>query len=921
MKRNVIFLLTALLPTAFVTAQISDGDYPVAFDRDQTYTHASRHLNGVVLKSADGEQTAGIAGDKVYNALLDKAFAARAGETVSATFNFSGTWMHGYVYLDRGNDGQFDALINSDGTIPAASDIMAFSYVKADIDSETAYNSKGETVSNANVLNPPSFTLPADLAPGYYRMRYKVDWNAITPAGSMTEGNDIITNGGAICDIRLNIHGDHCKVTAGGDNGKVLTADGKSLENAELPFGRPFTIRLQPAEGYAIDGLTIRHGYNLDGEALVHGTPQYAEQVIPGYLIKDNTYELPAGMMDGDVRITAAFKKNSSTVGGEDYPYTYKQDIAGTELPETALMRRIAAVATQGGKSEVRLTEQERLTTYRNLTDRKISVCPGDEVSVKMYKAGSSQLSGTLRTFLYIDLNQDGQFDAALDAEGKPTLSGELVAYNHYNGKNSLGQSVEDKNLSDDADLPLPAFNVPEVLPIGMYRARLVVAADSPNPAGDNAEATATDFLMNVHSTDHRLDIVSTHGSIHGASSNGLPARIVFGRSQLLRPEPIADGYEAETMTIRHGHNIDGLQFVHGNRQWSEFSVPANSYTLPADSVDGQVRVTVNFKNNDSEYTLVFNDEFSGTDGSMPDASRWVRCGRYSSTWNRWLSINDEEHALTAFQEDGKLIARALPNPFTATDNVPMITGGVKTMGKFGFTYGKVECRARNNPWTGNFPAIWLMPEDQSAGWPNCGEIDIWEVIDAQPTSYHTVHSNWTYNLGNKNNPQSSFNISCSPDYYHTYGLEWDETSITWYVDGRAVGTYRKSSSADALSKGQWPFDKHFHIILNQSVGNNSWAANADVNHLYQTEFDWIRVYQKEGQPNTGVMTAIETPATAIDLSVERSHIHLNVPGEQRIVVSDLSGRTVWSNHMSGEADIPVARGLYVVNGHKVLVP
>jgi hypothetical protein len=56
--------------------------------------------------------------------------------------------------------------------------------------------------------------------------------------------------------------------------------------------------------------------------------------------------------------------------------------------------------------------------------------------------------------------------------------------------------------------------------------------------------------------------------------------------------------------------------------------------------------------------------------------------------------------------------------------------------------------------------------------------------------------------------------------------------------------TYKKSTDQNALDKGQWPFDAPFYIILNQSVGNGSWAAHADESFTYETLFDWVRVYQ-----------------------------------------------------------------------------
>lgn len=96
-----------------------------------------------------------------------------------------------------------------------------------------------------------------------------------------------------------------------------------------------------------------------------------------------------------------------------------------------------------------------------------------------------------------------------------------------------------------------------------------------------------------------------------------------------------------------------------------------------------------------------------------------------------------------------------------------------------------------------------------------------------------------------------------------------DGHGYEWYVDGRQVGSYtKKESDANALNQGQWPFDKPFYIILNQSVGNGSWAQNADVNHTYETLFDWVRVYQKEDS-QVGISTIPETD-DAVEIHTEK---------------------------------------------------
>ncbi len=905
------------------TPRIATGDYVLNFDEDLVSDKAN-YLNSIVLTgSKDGDQTIAVGSKSpqvIYRPMLEKAFTAKPGETLTPTFNYSTkNWMNGYVYLDRGNDGVFSFDLNDDYTIAEGSDLMTYSYIET-VDNESGYKSDGTPVSgnDRNFMDPPAFTVPADLANGFYRMRFKVDWGNIDPGGNVGESNHIKKNGGMIVDVRMNIHGDVCTVTQSQLNGDVVAEDGTALNNYSTPFGQPFTIKVVPAPGFTCDGIRVRHGYNLTGDSLVHGTPQYIDELYPSYLFSENKLTLPAEVMDGDVRIEAYFiEKKGSENPSEDYPVNFDRDLENSNADADRKLVRFQVRGTEGGTTTVTIpTDSKKI--YRDLTSKQVSVVPGDEVTTSV-----TYSNGRMHSYFYIDLNQDGQFSATLDANGRPTLSGELVSYNYCNGFNSAGEELAPADVTVSS---LPSFTIPESLPHGVYRARLKVDWNNADPGGNytadgtnSIEANAgyvIDFLLNVHGKTQTLEVFTTNGSVNGASNTGLPVNLPCFTALTLVPTPAVSGYEAEYMTIKHGHNFDGPQYIHGNRQWSVFTRPATSYTLPKDSVDGDVEVSVDFvAGKDAKYRLTYSDEFDGEDYTQPDPNLWSRCKRYSSTWNRYLS--DSEKVI--FLRDGKLVARAIPNPDQASDPVPMITGGVESKGNIFFKYGKIEARIYTNPYKGNFPAFWLMPEDQSDGWPVCGEIDIWEQINTENKAYHTVHSNWTYNLGNKNNPKSSTNETVQMDRYHTYGFEWNETTMKWYVDGKHVATYSKLNDADALSKGQWPYDKPFYIRLNQSVGDGSWASSPDQSHTYETLFDWVRVYEYD--ETVGIDDIVSSDMADIDVNVAAGTISVYAGAPSRVFVSDVAGRCISDRVVTGIAKVEVPKGIYIVNGKKVLVP
>lgn len=867
-------------------------DYPVVFDKEQGYTHGSRRLNSVSL----GNQTLQLPTPlKVYSNVTNGCFEAVPGELLSPSFGFTGDWMHGFVYVDRGMDGAFEATLNSDGSVPEGSDIMAFSYAEPDLGSGVGYNSTGARVNNSNVLNPPAFILPADITPGFYRMRYKVDWASIDPAGRAEDGNGIIKNGGAVCDVVLNVHATEGVLSVTANNGSLLSAAGEALP-ASIAFGEPLVLAVNPNEGCVLDAIKVLHGHNLDGNKIVHGVKQWREDVVSGAFVKDGKITVPAEYIDGDVRITAEFVQAGDGVGGEGYALSFDKDAAGG-------VEHDFVITLNGVDFEIKGN-----AVYYDLTSSPVLLNGTKDVLLSCSKASGA-------CYLYIDLNNDGKFVALLDESGLPAMSSELVAFSSHGGKASDGNA---------AGMGMPAYEIPQTVANGIYRLRVKFDAENISPDGSESivddSGAVVDFLLNVAGGVTTLDVYTVNGNVDGTNYSALPLNITTGESftAVLRGAP---GHVANELVVRHGHNLGGEQYVNGNCQWTETVLGASNGRVVVDGVlvDGNVALYATFVPEEgSEWQLVFSDEFNAEDYSQPLDEKWMRCQRYGSTWNRWLSNSKE----VVYLQGGDLVTRAIPNPDQANDPVPMITGGIKSNGRFGFTYGYVEARILSNAWRGHFPAFWMMPEDQSAGWPDCGEIDIWEAIDTDGRSYHTIHSNWTYDLGNKNNPQSSFNTGVNYDRYHTYGLKWDEKTLIWYVDGKEVGRYNKSTNASQLNQGQWPFDKHFHLILNQSVGNGSWAKDADVSHTYETRFDWVRVYQTKGMKNTDGTVGVQAvnDDELITARTVDGGVVISAGSATEVRVYDVTGRAVAVVNVDGTAFVPLVQGVYIVADKKVVV-
>ena len=138
-----------------------------------------------------------------------KTFTVEAGATVTFGIAHSGSeagWMNAFVYVDMDKNG-FTAGIAGDDYTPTG-DLVSYSfYNQGYTNDEYGRNSAGTSISgdNRSTLALPSWTVPANLAPGEYRIRFKYDWCNIDPAGATSNyfGNSFTGHGGEIIDAKL----------------------------------------------------------------------------------------------------------------------------------------------------------------------------------------------------------------------------------------------------------------------------------------------------------------------------------------------------------------------------------------------------------------------------------------------------------------------------------------------------------------------------------------------------------------------------------------------------------------------------------------------------------------------------------------------------------------------------------------------
>lgn len=300
--------------------------YGLNYDKETAVDKPERYVKAITLQpngaTKQSISVGSVSPQLIYRDVTDHAFTAKAGQTVTPSIDYQGGgWMNGFVYLDKGDDGQFDASFDeSTHKATKGCDLVSYYYLEM-VEDKSGYKYDGTALSgnDRNNLSTPAFTLPSDLQPGFYRMRYKVDWGNLDPAGRNTTTNSIKSNGGFIVDTRLNVHTDKVSLSAASRNGFITLEDGTELVSYQTDFGKAVKIKATPANGFEIDSLVISHGYNLTGNQYnKYGTKQYDEYIVRASDFNaDGTFTIPARIIDGEVSIDGQFRSTTGIINNQ----------------------------------------------------------------------------------------------------------------------------------------------------------------------------------------------------------------------------------------------------------------------------------------------------------------------------------------------------------------------------------------------------------------------------------------------------------------------------------------------------------------------------------------------------------------------------------------------------------------------------
>jgi len=285
-------------------------------------------------------------------------------------------------------------------------------------------------------------------------------------------------------------------------------------------------------------------------------------------------------------------------------------------------------------------------------------------------------------------------------------------------------------------------------------------------------------------------------------------------------------------------------------------SNPGDAYYKAADPISHSVTITAPIASLNK--TLLWEDDFDGAAGTGPNSANWDvstgdGCGTAAGCG--WGNGESQSYAACANKHDGSgglvITSSTTTGDPNCKSNKKWTSGKFTSFGKKHFTYGYFEARLKMPSGGGTWPAFWTLGTNiNSVPWPACGELDIMEYAGNVPlrttSAAHYANSSGSHEYKSGaivNNTELS-------EEYHTYGMLWLPTEVTFVFDGRPVLILKKSDTG--LSR--WPFGPNaqgvhpkMYLIFNLAMGGNYGGAIDNSLQKATFQIDYARYYSVDG--------------------------------------------------------------------------
>jgi beta-glucanase (GH16 family) len=288
----------------------------------------------------------------------------------------------------------------------------------------------------------------------------------------------------------------------------------------------------------------------------------------------------------------------------------------------------------------------------------------------------------------------------------------------------------------------------------------------------------------------------------------------------------------ATAQAVRRDSDRDGLTNASpASGAWTVAAEPAPPLPPPASpSEPGPI--------SGQGYNKVWADEFDALSGSAWGQGIWYDPGAPPNS----IFVQGGLLNLVSRRSDG------YPNITLSTEG-----GGNPAT----FRQGYFEARMKWTKGNGAWPAFWLLSYRHATNpsWPSvnpicsqlgepvshcyAAELDVFEGQGREPNVFYgTIHRNscGCYGVSNQQNSNNWTNTGIDLTAgFHTYGMLWTPTQVSWYLDGQLLNTASVYDSTD----------QPMFLLLQMWIGGWTGGTDSSTPDALTTQVDWVRVWQK----------------------------------------------------------------------------
>ena len=218
-----------------------------------------------------------------------------------------------------------------------------------------------------------------------------------------------------------------------------------------------------------------------------------------------------------------------------------------------------------------------------------------------------------------------------------------------------------------------------------------------------------------------------------------------------------------------------------------------------------------------ADFTQGESERFFSSDG-------WTN----GSVFNTWWSGSN------VLYEDGVMQLTIDENPDGSEENNNEYFGGEARSHEW-YGYGDFEVRMKPAKKAGTASTFFTCTGDYDTNLE--GEPNPWDEIDIEFLGKDTTQVQFNYYVNGVGGHEYLYNLGfdASADF-HVYGFDWQEGSITWYVDGKAVYTAKPEQGEAFPSHNQ-------QIMMNvwNCTGHDDWTGPLAEDSLPATaQYKWV---------------------------------------------------------------------------------